>query len=144
MGVENNGKPAEEIIEIGKATQFGQPGGADPRAAREKQVNPTSIRSCLHRLMAYPLDPNKPMNEQIKPDALLKFLGYGREPTLAMLAAIQTYRHGVESGKIMMQLIDQVDGKLIEKKVEATIPFSEIVKDSLQDDIDQRTQNEDQ
>lgn len=139
-----NGNPNPNIAEAGASTRFGAPGGPDPKAAREKQVNPTSIRSCLHRLMAYPLDPNKPMSDQIRSDALLKFLGYGREPTLAMLAAIQTYRHGVESGKIMMQLIDQVDGKLIEKKVEATIPFSEIVKDSLQDDIDQRTQNEDQ
>ncbi len=146
MGVENNGKTPEELKEIGAATRFGQPGGADPKEARAQvKVNPTSIRSCLHRLMAYPLDPNKSMGEQIKPDALLKFLGYGhKEPTLAMLAAIQTYRHGVESGKIMMQLIDQVDGKLIEKKVEATVPFSEIVKASLQDDIDQRTQEQDQ
>lgn len=141
MGVENNGNP--DIHKYAK--KFGSEGGPDPREARAKQVNPTSIRSCLHRLMAYPLDPNKPMGEQIKPDALLKFLGYGhKEPTLAMLAAIQTYRHGVESGKIMMQLIDQVDGKLIEKKVEATVPFSEIVKASLQDDIDQRTQEQDQ
>jgi len=140
MGVENNGNP--DIHKYAK--KFGTPDGPDPREARAKQVNPTSIRSCLHRLMAYPLDPEKPMADQIRPDKLLKFLGHGhKEPSLAMLAAIQTYRHGVESGKIMMQLIDQVDGKLIEKQVTATMPFSEIVKDSLQDDIDQRTEKQD-
>ena len=53
------------IVAAGKPTQFGQPGGADPRDAREKQINPTSIRSSLHRLMAYPIDTTRDLKEQL-------------------------------------------------------------------------------
>lgn len=124
------------IVEHGKNTRFGQPGGADPRKAREAQPNPNSVRACLRRLMTYPVSPDLPINEQLTVGNLLAYLGRGHDtPTLAMMAAIQTYKHGVANGKIMMQMIDQVDGKLIEKKVEASATLEQLVTGEYDDPV---------
>lgn len=144
-GNNNNphGNPATLLPGVaGKETRFGQPGGPDPREAREKQINPTSIRASAHRLMAYPIDTTRDLKEQLDVAKLLEFLAgpTKRAPTLAMLAACRLYAQAQANGKIMVNLIDQIDGKLIEKKVEATVPFSELVKESLQDDLDPQPQ----
>jgi len=122
-----NGNP--NIAEYGKDVQFGKPKGPDPVEARKNvKVNPSSIRSCLRRLMTFPLNPNVDLKEQMTVASLLGYLGYGhKEPTLAMLAAVQAYKHGVESGKIMMQLMDQVDGKLVEKTMTTGATLEQLV-----------------
>lgn len=100
-----HGKPAQEIIEIGKKTQFGQEDGADPAEAARK-ASPWSIRMSIRRfglmdqetLEEAARDPNRSQFELI---AIKKILVARKGNTTAM-----------------QQLEESVDGKLVEKKVE--------------------------
>lgn len=117
------------LVEAGKATRFGQPGGPDPREARAKvERNPSSIRTAIRRLMAREIDLNKPLPEQMTPEVRLKYLaGPNGKATEAMIMAMKSVTQAGDSFKAMANIIDQVDGKLVEKKVETSMTLEQLV-----------------
>lgn len=136
MSAPEGNKHNPNLTELTKKYGFGAEGGADPSAAAKKgvatRVANGSIRRYLKQLMHYPLNPDVDIRAQVTSSKLLWYLGYdGSRPTLAALAAIQYYQHAVQNGKIMTSLIDQVDGKQIERVVEAKISLAELVAGSF-------------
>lgn len=130
MGNENK----KNIIDHGRNTRFGQKNGADPRDARAKQVNPSSIRTALRRLMARQIDVNVDYKKELTLDARLKFLAdKNGDVTEAMIVAAIAITQAVQSPKAMQHLIDQVDGKLIEKQAQTIISLADLVAGSFED-----------
>ncbi len=135
MGGPYNPEGNKDIAEAGKATRFGQPGGPDPKAAREKQVNPASIRMGIKRLMAREIDPDKDIASQMTPEVRLRYLaGPQGKVTEAMIMSIAAVKQAGDNFKAMANIIDQVDGKLVEKKVEAQMTLEELVTGKFDDE----------
>lgn len=107
----------EQLIENGKATQFGQPGGPVPAEAA-KGKNPHSIRNAVRRVGAMDVDqalaissaPNRGKLSMVEAVALAKF-----KQALA--------------GNVMAmhQLENSIDGKLVDKQVSAETTLEELV-----------------
>jgi hypothetical protein len=118
------------LVQDGAATRFGQPGGPDPRGDGSRSA-PWSIRQNLRRLMNYPLNGSGlPSTED-----LLRWLAgpNGQQATLAMLMAVRRYQQAMQSWQAMNALIDDVDGKQADKQITSRIPFSEIVRQSMEE-----------
>lgn len=115
----NNNNP--NIIEAGKATQFGQSGGADPAAYGEKSGAAREvahdIRAKLKRLAVHVPGTDKPSLDDLAkafgPDKTKKNLNMAE-----MWALIKT-QQAMSSGAYMRDLVEDVCGKQVEKKVEA-------------------------
>lgn len=120
------------LVQDGAATRFGQAGGPDPRGDGNRPA-PWSIRHNLRRLMNYPLAGSAlPSTED-----LLRWLAgpNGQQATLAMLMAVRRYQQAMQSWQAMNALTDDVDGKQADKQITSTMPFSEIVRQSLHDGL---------
>jgi hypothetical protein len=120
------------LAQDGAATRFGQPDGPDPRGGGNRPA-PWSIRHNLRRLMNYPLEGSALPST----DDLLRWLSgpNGQQATLAMLMAVRRYQQAMQIWQAMNALTDDVDGKQADKQITSTVPFSEIVRQSLHDDL---------
>lgn len=116
-----------DIVEIGKSTRFGEPGGADPAEAAEEKHRRGSPRSALRRLACHmpeiEITPEGTMKAP-SPNQIAQAFGRGKkfnQLTMAEIWAIQFQKQGMQDGKIMTKVIENVDGKLLEKKAEAKV-----------------------
>lgn len=118
----NNPTGNPDIQQHAIGHRFGEAEGADPRAAQQKS-KPWSIRAMAKRICAAEFDvgPNAPsIEEQIK-------TLFGGKMTGGQLAAVRKFAQAMKDPRAMDTLIDNVDGKLIEKKIEATATLADIV-----------------
>ena len=116
-----------DIVEHGKSTQFGQPGGADPREARAAVVNnPSCVRQKLKRLAVY-----VPGKEQATPNDLAKAFGKDKKLTnlsMAEIWAVRRAQQAMGNYKAMDTMIDSISGKLVTKQVELQVDsYAELV-----------------
>ena len=110
----------KDIVEIGKATQFGQEGGADPAEAA-KQAAPWSVRNSIRR---FGMMDNEMLHEAMNDP---------RRTQLELIAISKLL--AARKGNIMasQQIEDSVDGKLVEKKVEIkTDSYAAMVKEAAE------------
>lgn len=131
MTVDKPGNP--NIVEYGKGTHFGKEGAADAQAAQAKSrvtmKENSSIRRMVKRIAAHEFDVSEgapPISDQIK-----AIFGK-RKMTGAQMFAATRAAQAMKNYKAMQNLVEDVDGKLIEKKVEATVNYADLVSGSLQ------------
>lgn len=123
----------KDIAIIGKDTRFGSEKGPDPveaQKAREAKGNPGEIRGALKRLACAEIDITRtPTAEDM---ARIFSKNGGTKITMAQMAAIMKFQQGLKNWKAMDSLIDHVDGKQIERKVEATVTLADLVTRSYE------------
>lgn len=106
--------------------------GEDPREAqaksREKMKENSSVRRMVKRIAEHEFDFNegaKPLPDQIK-DVFGK-----RKMTGAQVLAAARFAQAMKNNTAMNAIVEDIDGKLIEKKVEAKVGYAELVSGSL-------------
>jgi hypothetical protein len=141
MPADDDVKPEPEIIPPNpnpvtrfKGRTFGGD-GADPKEAqaksREKMKENNSVRQAMRRIACHQFDTSedaKPLLKQIQQDIFPR-----RTMTGAQLAAITRFTQALKNWKAMQNVVEDIDGKLIEKKVEAKIGYAELVAGSMDD-----------
>lgn len=129
----------KDIALIGKAYQFGAEKGPDPTEAikkRNEKGHPGEIRVALKRLACAEIDITRTPTAE---DMARIFGKGGTKVTMAQMAAIMKFQQAMKNYKAMDTLIDHVDGKQIERKVEATVTLADLVTRSyeLEDKADE-------
>lgn len=114
--------------------RFGQKDGNDPKEAKAKQTaaglgNQHTIRNSLKRLACAEVDITKMPTAE---DMAKMFGRDGTKVTMAQLAAIKKFQQAMGNWKAMDSLIDHVDGKQVERKVEATVSLADLVNRSYE------------
>ena len=100
--------------------RFGEKGGADPKEAQKKK---TSIRAATRRFAA--MDVGDAVSLSKDKDEFNKL-------SLAQAVALSKFKKALSGDvRAMQQLEDSVDGKLVERKVEATTTLEELVLGSF-------------
>lgn len=126
----NNNNP--NIIEAGKATQFGSAGRPDTAScASEGAKLKNKIRPALRRLAAF-----EPGQARPTVDDLAKAFGTHKNSTnltMAEIWALQKAMQASANWKAMDSLIDAVDGKQVDKKVSASVPLADILNGKADD-----------
>lgn len=130
----NNELPPNQnpIVHL-EGKRFGEDGGGDPREAqaksREKMKENASVRRMVRRIAAHEFDFGegaKPLPDQIKSDV------FGtRRMTGAQVLAAARFAQAMKNNTAMNSIVEDIDGKLIEKKVEAQVGYAELVSGSL-------------
>jgi hypothetical protein len=122
------------VARLGGKT-FGKDGGADPKEAhaksREKMKENFSIRQAMRRIAAHRFDTSedaKTLDKQLKQDIFPRATMTG-----AQVAAIARFTQAMKNYKAMQAVVEDIDGKLIEKKVEAKVGYAELVAGSMDD-----------
>lgn len=120
--------PTDRLI----GSRFGEDGGADARDAqaksRERMMENSSIRRMVRRIAAHEFD-MAPGSQSI-PDQIRGI--FGRKMTGAQMMAAARIAQGMKNPTAMQQVVEDIDGKLIEKKVEAKVGYAELVAGSLE------------
>lgn len=112
--------------------RFGEPGGANPDQSKT-QNRPWSVRDGIRRIAAHEFDISEgapPIPDQIKKLFKGKMTG-------AQIAAATKWAQSMKNWKAMENLTVDIDGKHIEKKVEAKVGYAELVAGSLEQEKDQ-------
>lgn len=108
------------------AKKFGSDGGPDPSAAAAKgNRSRAQIRQALRRLAAFQFDVTDnapPLNDQMRDVFMRK--GY---ITGAEMAAIRKFTQAMKDYRAMENITNDVDGKQIERVVEAKVTLSDLV-----------------
>lgn len=124
---EDNNDPTNRLI----GSRFGEEGGADARAAqaksRAKMIENNSVRRMVNRIAAHEFDTGPdapPIQDQIRGI-------FGRKMTGAQMMAAARVAQGMKNYKAMQNIVEDIDGKLIEKKVEAQVSYADLVAGSL-------------
>lgn len=114
----------KNIAEYGKGTRFGSDNGPDPSEAGRKGANAKwSVRNASKRIAALTVGEAKEM------------MGRMDELTVAQAVALSKFRSAMAGDtKAMQQFTDDVDGKLIDRKVHAEITLADLVTGSLEFD----------
>lgn len=114
-----------KLIEDGKNTRFGQPGGADPVAATKSGNKPWSIRNSVRRLAAAEFDIDKKMTPE---EFAKKFGAGGRTLTGAQMIAAKKFHMALSgNAKVMKEITEDVDGKLVQEQKIATVTLADLV-----------------
>ncbi len=105
------------ITEHSKGHRFGDEGHTDPREAQKKASKPWSIRNGVRRIAGSEFDvgPDAPPFG----DQLNQVFGGTSRMTGAQIAAVKKFSQAMNDVKAMENLTNDIDGKLIERKVEA-------------------------
>lgn len=103
-------------------TAFGSPGGPDPRAAQKASVakaqETRSVRAAIRRFAGYTIEELQSMSRK-------------RNIPAAHMLAIAKFQKAISGDvKAMQQIEESIDGKLVEKKVEAKVTLAELVLES--------------
>lgn len=119
----------KDIIEAGKNTRFGSKDGADPSEAatkRNKEANPNAVRLAMKRLAASEFDIMQPLTAE---DIAKKFGRNGTIVSGAQMIAVKKFQVAMKKGdpKILQQVTDDIDGKQVEKKMEASVTLADIL-----------------
>lgn len=120
-----------------KGKTFGEEGGADPRAARASGPKDRyEVRRALRKIARHEFE----LDEDAKPmDKQMKEVFGGRKLTGAEILAATKFKQAMKNWKAMDNLTNDIDGKLIEKKVEAQVGYAELVAGSMQEEDDEET-----
>ena len=105
----------QDIATLGARTRFGSEDGPDPSAAGRSSKPQQGIRAHLKTLMESPIFADDPSKLKLSDFAKLFGLRRVSELTFGHISAIQFFKQGLGNGKVMMALIDNVDGKLVQK-----------------------------
>ncbi len=125
----------KDIAEYGKSTRFGAEGGADPKAARAKRTengtgNQHTVRQAVRRLACADFD----ITAELTPKELCK--KFGREGTVvtgAMLLAAKKFQKAMQGDvKMLQQITDDIDGKQVQKTIEAKTTLADLVNRSYE------------
>lgn len=132
MGVEDNGKSRNELMVINQRTRFGQEGGPDPSASAKKKnetQHTASVRLTLRKLGMAKIDITKP----ITPETVAKAMGYrsAEDLTVIDLCSMMKLQQAMKNWKAMDTLIDHIDGKQVQKVVEAQVSLADLVNKSM-------------
>lgn len=109
------GSPKMEIAKYGEKTRFGAENGPDPSKAGRSSKPQHGIRAHLKTLMESPIFADDPSKLKLSDFAKLFGLRRVSDLTFGHISAIQFFKQGLGNGKVMMALIDNVDGKLVQK-----------------------------
>lgn len=122
------------IAKYAEGHRFGDAGGADPREAQAKGAKPWSIRNSVRRICAAEIDITRNFSQA----ELVKIFGKDAETiSIGQLLAARKIEMAFKgSEKMMTEVTNDVDGKLIEKKVEAKTTLEDLVNGD-HDDSDQ-------
>lgn len=130
MSDEDN-KPLNPIVRLQGA---GFHSTNDPKEAQAKGVKNRNenreVRASLRRIAAHEFDFSegaKPIQDQIKNDVFKSKKMTGAQ-FFAAVRASQT----LKNWKAMEGMINDIDGKLVEKRVEAQVSYADLVNQSLQ------------
>jgi len=141
----NNKDGNKDITEYGKATRFGSAGGPDPRAAKEKQTaagqgNQHSVRNAARRLAAAEFD----ITKKLSPEDLVKKFGRdGYVVSGAQMIAIKKFQKAMTGDtKMLQQITDDIDGKQVQKVVEAQASLADLVTKSYEIDSEEQAPEE--
>lgn len=132
----DRGRPGghPEIAKLGEGTRFGAENGPDPKEAGQRAQRmhgaPHSVRIALRRLAAAEFDLEGPLT----PQKLARVFGNTRGTmTGAQMAACKKFQQAMSNPKAMDSLIEHIDGKLVQKTVEAKVTLAEIIAKSYDD-----------
>lgn len=105
----------------------------DPRDAQKKSTQKLhenrEVRVALRRIAAHEFDFSdgaRPIQDQIKDDVFNR-----KKMTGAQMFAAVRASQAMRNWKAMEGLINDIDGKLVEKRVEATVSYADLVNASL-------------
>ncbi len=117
-----------KIAALGASTRFGQPGGPDPGLmAREK--NPAHVRAVLRRLAACEIDITQPVTIELLSKMLRRD---GSMLTGAEMLAVRKWQQAMTNWRAMDSLIDAIDGKQVQKQVEAQATLADLINRSYE------------
>ena len=119
----------KEIAVIGEKTRFGAENGPDPAEAAKK-AKPWSVRNSVRRLAAAKIvTKNGPsIQEQIE-----SVFGEPGVMTVAQLVAVKKVGMALKGNLAAIESItDDVDGKLVQKEVKATVSLADLVNKSYE------------
>lgn len=122
--MENDKDKKNQLIEYGKNTRFGSDRGADPSEAGRKGAHKKwSVRDSSRRMAALTVGEAKEMMENID------------ELTVAQAVALAKFQKAMKGDtKAMLQFTEDVDGKLVDRKVHAEVTLADLVTGSLEYD----------
>ena len=131
------GSPKMEIAKYGEKTRFGAENGPDPSKAGRSSKPQHGIRAHLKTLMESPIFADDPSKLKLSDFAKLFGLRRVADLTFGHISAIQFFKQGLGNGKVMMALIDNVDGKLVQKNENKdTTSLADLVNGSIDGDED--------
>lgn len=133
--------PNPNIVEAGKATQFGAENGPDPVEAGKKGGHTGgSIRASIRRLAAQDID----LTRNLTHTDIVKMFGrnQGKVSMAQALAAAKFQKALKGDVKAMAQLEDSVDGKLVEKRIEAEVTLADLVNGSYEHEQESESNQE--
>lgn len=119
-----------DIKQIGEETRFGN-GKNDPLKANAAPNDRGAMRKALKKIARHMFDlgPDAPpFDVQMK----RVFSMDEAKLTGAELVAVRKFQQAMAEGKYMDKLIDHVDGKLVDRKVEATVTLADIINKSYE------------
>lgn len=118
-----------QIAEYGKQTQFGSEGGPDPvEAGRKGGYSKGSIRQSLRRIGAHEFEVGEDAPDFTQ--QMMKVFGGEKRMTGSQLAAVKKFGQAMKNPKAMDTLIDNIDGKLVQKQVETKVSLEDLVNGS--------------
>lgn len=124
-----------DIVKHAEGHRFGDAGGADPSAAGKKgNESRWSIRSSLKRIGRFEFDVSEEGMQNLSEQFRRAF--NSKKLTGSELAAIKKFSQAMLNEQAMDKLIEHIDGKLVERKVEATVTLADLVNGSY-DEPDQ-------
>lgn len=139
MSDDNNNNEEIDQKQSGKADhlvkyQFGKDGGNDPREAKQKQTeagqgNQHSIRNSLRRLMTQDIDVTKTPTAK---DMAKMFGRSGTKIKMHEMMAIASVQQALKNFKAMENVINNVDGKLVEKQMTTNVTLADLVTKSYE------------
>lgn len=114
----------KDLVKVGESTRFGAEGGPDPsEAGRKGAQRKWSVRDSSRRMAALTVGEAKEMMKNM--DQL----------TVAQAVALSKFRSAMAGDtKAMQQFTDDVDGKLVDRKVHAEVTLADLVTGSLEFD----------
>lgn len=108
--------------------RFGEPGGADPSEASKMGARPYEIRRALKKIARTIFDVTEgaPTFEKQVRDI------FGGEMSGAELAAVRKFMQAMKDYRAMENLTNDIDGKLVERRIESRVTLAELVTGSYE------------
>lgn len=128
-GNENSGN--KNIVEYAKGHRFGDPGGADPAAAARK-AKPWSMRRTVRRICETAMEQLAP-GEKLTVERIGEMVFGHRPLTFGEMSALRRVLESIRGNpKFSQYVTEDIDGKLVERKVEAQVTLADIVNRSYE------------
>lgn len=138
---EEQNNPHQQLILVGKATRFGQPGGPDPSAAAHRMhevFGPrVSVRDAMRRLVRVELVAGKiPSYDE------LAYVFGSRELSIGEATAVRIFRDALNGcPKAQKQVLDQIDGPVPKVSIKADVSLAELIATARKELRDESASN---